>query len=158
MLIPCDTMLGICCLVVCGCQSDDPFVCFGTKPAQRAYAQDRKWTREGRSERGQKDSQQEVPGEDSQEMRVGQRRGQSTESQKGGFWDLLTHRGRVNQREEMSALLVALWEFSLKFTLALAHRMHKKCHGISLLHLELTQVCVCIFSFLPPSWLCFTYL
>ena len=64
-------------------------------------------------------------------------------------------------RENKSALLVALWEFSLKYTLTLAHRMHKKCHKLlPFLRLELTQVCVCLFvcSFLPPSRLCFAYL
>ena len=39
---------------VCGCQSDNPFVCFDTKPTQRACAQDlprNGRTREGRSQR-----------------------------------------------------------------------------------------------------------
>ena len=36
----CDTMFGIRCLGVGECQSEDPFVCFGAKPTQRACAQD----------------------------------------------------------------------------------------------------------------------
>ena len=47
----------------CGCQSENPFVCFGAKPTQRVWARDllrgRKWTREGRSERGQKENSQQ---------------------------------------------------------------------------------------------------
>ena len=35
-------------------------------------------------------------------------------------------------REFKSAFQVALWEFLLKYTLALAHRMHKKCHRLLL--------------------------
>ena len=67
-------MLGIRCVGVCGCQSEDPFVCFGVKPTQRACARDQK--DEGRKVREKiEDSQQKVQGEDSQEMRVGQSRG-----------------------------------------------------------------------------------
>ena len=42
-------------------------------------------------------------------------------SQKDSCKDLLTYRCRVDLREKMSALLTALWEFSLEHTLALAH-------------------------------------
>ena len=42
----------------CGCQSEDPFIYFGAKPTQRAYARDfsrdRKRKKEGRSQREQK--------------------------------------------------------------------------------------------------------
>ena len=45
-------MLGIRCVGVGECQSEDPFVCFGAKPTQRACArdlpQDRKRMREGK--------------------------------------------------------------------------------------------------------------
>ena len=48
-------MLGIRCDVVGECQSEDPFVWFGTKPAQRACERDLPWdqnkTREGRFQR-----------------------------------------------------------------------------------------------------------
>ena len=47
--------------------------------------------------------------------------------------------------EDKSSLLVAFWEFPLEYTLALAHRMHKKCHRLPLLRLDLNQVRVCLF-------------
>ena len=82
--------------------------------------------------RPEEGSQQKVPGEDCLEIRVGYRGDQSTEVRK------TTYRNRVNQREKMSALLVALWEFSLGYTFALAHRMHKNVTS-PFLRLELTQ-------------------
>ena len=117
-----DTMLGIRCIGVCGCQSDDPFVCFGSKPTQTACARDRKWMKEGRSERGQNESQQKVPGEDSEQMRVRLRGGQSTEVRKAAARISWPTDAGWPTREVKSALLVALWEFSLEYTLALAHR------------------------------------
>ena len=69
---------------VCGCQSENPFVCFGAKPTKRVCARDlprdRKWTREGRSQwqSAGESSQEKV----SQEMRAGQRGDQSTEVRK----------------------------------------------------------------------------
>ena len=68
----------------CGCQSEDPFVCFGVKPSQRAcmqdLPQDRKRTREGRSQgkSAGESSQEKV----SQETRAVQRGDQSTEFRK----------------------------------------------------------------------------
>ena len=48
----CGTMLGIHCVSVGECQSEDFFVCFGAKPTQTAYArdflQDRQKTRKGK--------------------------------------------------------------------------------------------------------------
>ena len=47
---------------------------------------------------------------------------------------------------------------SLEYTLALGHRCTGSYAKVSqtspFLHLELTQVLVCLFSFLPHSWLC----
>ena len=44
---------------------------------------------------------------------------------------------------------------SLEYTLAIAHRMQGKCHKLPpFLRSELTQVLVCLSSFLPPSRLC----
>ena len=57
-------------------------------------------------------------------------------------------------RGDNSASPVALWEFSLEYTFALAQRMYKKCHRPPpLLRLKLTQVCVCSFVlfFFPLS-------
>ena len=64
-----------------------------------------------------------------EKMEAGQRR-ESTEVRKTTAKHLLTYRGRVNQRGKMSALQVALWEFSLEYTFALAHRM--QCHRLLL--------------------------
>ena len=51
----CDTILGIGCVGMCVSQSEDPFICFGSKLTQRACARDlprdQKRTREGRSQR-----------------------------------------------------------------------------------------------------------
>ena len=82
----CDTMLGICCVGVCECQSENSFVCFGAKPTQRACARDLPWDqkdegREGPREEGVSRREQSA-WEISQEMRVGQRGGQSTEVRK----------------------------------------------------------------------------
>ena len=44
------------CFRLCWCHSEDLFVCFGVKPTQRAWAWDRKWRREGRSQRRQRES------------------------------------------------------------------------------------------------------
>ena len=61
-------MLGIRCVGVCGCQSENSFVCFGAKPTQRACAQD--------LPRDRKDEGRKVPEKDSAE---GSSRDQSTE-------------------------------------------------------------------------------
>ena len=58
-------------------QSEDPFVCFGTKPTQRActwdFPQDWKRTREGRSQRIEKEAEQKRPGQNRKEVdRTGQ--------------------------------------------------------------------------------------
>ena len=82
----CDTMLGIRCVGVCGCQSKNSFVCFGAKPTQRACARDLPLDRKnaGRKvrEKTEEGIQQKAPEEDSQEMRVGLNGGQSTEFRK----------------------------------------------------------------------------
>ena len=108
---------------MCGCLPNDPFVSFGAKPTQRActrnLSRDRKWTREGRSERGQKDSQKKGTKEDNRQKRSVQGMTQSAE---GSSRDQSTEQGKNE-----SAFLVALWEFSLEYTFALAHRMSKKC-------------------------------
>ena len=57
-------------------------------------------------------------------------------------------------REDKSALLVALWGFSLEYTLALAHRMHKKCQKLPSIALGANPSLIVRSSFLPPSRLC----
>ena len=80
----CDMMLGINCVDVDKCQSEDSFVCFGAKPTQRACVQDlpQDWkrTREGRSQ-GEQIRKQKRPG---------QRTGQLTEQ--GSRQKRLVHR------------------------------------------------------------------
>ena len=82
-------------------QSEDSFVCFGTKPTQwacaRDFPRDRKKTRKGK-----------VP---KQSTEVGERR----RSEKGGCrarrWDLWAQMPGQPTREDESVFLVAVWEF-----------------------------------------------
>ena len=41
---------------VCGCQSENPFVCFGAQPTQTAYARDLTRDRKDKGEDGRKQS------------------------------------------------------------------------------------------------------
>ena len=92
--------------------------------------------RDSRQERSVKRREQSAEGsrrdqsteQVSQEMRVGQRGGQSTEVRKAAARTCWPKDVGWPTPEVMSALLVALWEFSLEYTHALAHRMHKKCY------------------------------
>ena len=153
---------------VCGCQSENPFVCFDAKTTQRACARDLPWARkdDGRKVPETVGNKETVSRKEQQ--RPVDRRGESREGhgqQKGAEetsrqnrsvkrWE--SGREETGQqkserrllkpadllmlswptREFKSALLVALWEFSLEYTLALAHRMHKKCHRLPPLALE----------------------
>ena len=165
----CDTMGGIR-FSVCGCQSENPFVYFGAKFTQRTCARDlprdRKdeWMNvpeeDSRQERSVKRRTQSAEGSSrdqsaeggSQKMKAGQRR--ENRGKKDNCLDLLTYIGRVNQREKMSALLVALWEY----TLALAHRMHKKCFRLPpLVFVADPSLCLFVCSFLSLSRFCFAY-
>ena len=135
-----DTMGGIH-FSVCGCQSENHFICFGAKPTQRPCARDiprdRMWVKEERSERRQKKwvSRRE------QKWSVGLRE-QSRE-------------GEGHSRQK-SAWLVPFVGVSLEYTLALAYRIHKRCQGIPLLALGADpSLCLFVSSFLPPSRLCF---
>ena len=150
---------------VCECQSENLFVCLARNPHKgpaREISHEIGRTREGRSQRQSDErafkrrticwrEQQRPVGmrgqsrEEGHSQQKGEQKRQSTEMKAG--------------REDKSALLVALWEFSLEYPLALANKMHKKCHKL-LPRLELTHVRVCLFvcSFLPHSRLCFAYL
>ena len=121
-----------------GCHSENLFVCFGVKPTQRAQREifhetRSRWGKEGLREDRRRHSAEwsrrgQSAWEGSQEKDTVSRREQQTPVD------------RTGQSRDESALLVALWEFSLEYTLALAHRIHKKCDRIpSLLRLELTQ-------------------
>ena len=137
---------------LCWHWSENLFVCFGTKPTQRAWGrdlpQDRKWRKEGRSQRRQRVSWQRIAEENSRLEIAVQRRTQSTE---GG-----SEKMEVGQSRDESAFLVALWKFRkihAHDSLQMHGELHKSVTNSLLLHLELTQVCVC--SFVPPSQLCF---
>ena len=160
ILYMCNTMLGIHCVGVCGCQSDDSFVCFGAKPTQRACVRDlprdRKRKREGMSQRtvGRRDQSREGQSagrcsrdqskeQVSQEMRVGQRGDQSTEVRKvaaGTCWP--TDAGLTNTRRWVS-IPSGFVEVSCKYTPTIAYKCTESCTKVSqtspLLHLELTQ-------------------
>ena len=108
-------MLGIHCVGVSECQSEDPFVCFGVKPTQRACAQDlprdRKRTREGK-----------VP----EQNRPGNR------SRRKPTARIYGSRGQVGQRERMSQ---HSWWLCRNFTLIHARdssQMHRKlCESVT---------------------------
>ena len=153
---------------VCRCQSENSFVCFGANPPQRACARDLPRdgrTREGRSERRQKKTVCRREQERTVGMRGQSREGHSHESGTKETSQQKSERrllGPVDlqmqgwlMRESKSALLVALSEFSLGYTLALAHRMHKKCHRLPSVALGANpRPCFSFCSFLPASRLC----
>ena len=64
-------MLGIRCVGVWGCPSDDPFVCFRAKPTQRACARDLPRDRKRKGKEGPRD---QSAGEVSQEKDTVSRR------------------------------------------------------------------------------------
>ena len=146
--------------IVCVAASQVISLFFGAKPTQRACTRDlprdRNWRREGRSQRktsesAEGSSRDQLTEQTVKEMRVGHRVDQSTEVKKGSCWDLLTYRGRVNQREKMSALLVALREFSFEYTLALAHRMHSVTDFSFLVSRANPSLCLFVLFFHPLS-------
>ena len=155
----CDTMGGNR-FSVYGCQSENPFVCFGVKPTQRAYARDRKWTREGRSERrresAEEDSRIEIAVQrrtqsaegGSEKMETEQRR-ESTEVRKTTAqtcWP--TEAGLTNARKWVS-IPSGFVEVSCKYTPAIACKCTERCTKVSqtspLLRLNLNQARVCSF-------------
>ena len=155
------------CVCVCVCQSENSFACFDAKPTQRVWARDLPRDRKDEGRKVTEDSQQKGAEKDSRHERSVKRRTQSAEGiavdkdesraeKREQKSERRLLRGRVNQRE-MSALLVALWEFSLEYTLALAQIMHKKGHIDSPLPGLRADPSPCLFvcSFLPPFRLCF---
>ena len=132
-------------------QSEDSFVSFGAKPTQRACARDfprdRKRTRKGRSQSQEKEAEQ------TSRQRTGRSAGESRRLL--GCVDpeigLANVRGWVSIPGDFVGI-------SLEYTLAIACRCTESSTKMSqtspFLHLELTQVRVCLFSFLPLSRLC----
>ena len=109
---------------LCGCRSENHFVCFGARPTERAWGrfllQDRKWRREGRSLRKLR-----KPVDKEGLKRTVSRREQKRLVDRTG-------QSRAVDRTGQSAFLVALWKFRTN-TYSL------------LLRLELTQGRVCSF-------------
>ena len=110
-------------------------LCFGVKLMQRACVRDLPWVWKDEGRKVPEISWQRIGEEDSQHERAVKR----TQSAEGSSRDQLKEqdsRQRWKQgREDKSALLVALWVFSLNYTLAFAHRIHKKCHRLPTLAL-----------------------
>ena len=156
-----DTM-GDICLSVCGCQPENSIVCFAAKPTQGGWVRDRKWTREERSQRKQRESVdkggwRELSAEgsrrdqsaerDSAKMRVGHRGDQSTEVRKTTAktcWP--TEAGLTNTRCQHCKGFVRVFVSSQDAQI---------CHfSLRVLGANPSQ-CLFFCSFLPPSRLCF---
>ena len=122
----------------CGGQSENPIVCFGTKPTQRAcvwdFPWDRKRTRERRSQREQKKAESRTE-QGGRQKRAGVR--------------ACGLRGRVGQSERMSQhswwLCGNFAQIHARDSLQMHGELHKSASPF--LRLELTQVCDCLFSF-----------
>ena len=158
---------------LCWRHLDDLLVCFGAKPTQKAWgrdlSRDRKWRRAGKSQREQltKQDRREQSAWDScpendtvSRMRQWEDGGRAEKrvnrSQKGDCQDLLIYRARVNQREKMSAWLVACENFVRIH--AHVSTQKAKCHKVPPLALGANpSPCLFVCSFLPPSRLCFVW-
>ena len=116
-------MMGSIRFRLCWCHSEDLFVCFGAKPTQRAWMQDRKWRREGRSQRRRRES-----------VEKGGRREQSS-------CDSCPEKHTVNRRRqwEDGSRAVKRWvsipsgfvEVSCKYSLAIACKWTESCTKLS---------------------------
>ena len=136
--------MGICCVGVGKCQSEDSFVCFGVKPTQRAYARDllrgRNRTREGRS------PTEQIRRRNREVGRTGQSAGESRRLL--GCED--PEAGLANVRRWVS-IPGGFVGISLEYTLTIAHRILGKCHKLLVLGANPSP---CLFSFLPPPLGC----
>ena len=126
-------------------------LCFGTKPTQRTCARDfprdRKRTREGKVPES---TEQRRTEQNSQQNRAVGRREQKLRP-------VNSEAGLANVRRWVS-VPGGFVGISLEYTLAIVHRCTQSYAKVSqtfpFLRLELTQVHVYLFSFLPPSQLC----
>ena len=161
-------MLGI---RFCGCgyeQVPVSFVCFGTKPTQRACAwdlRDRKKTI--RRRRPEEDEGRHVPRVNrrkqwtelasQQERAVDRSLGKPTVTERRLLGPMDPEAGLANVRGwvKVPGGFVGI---PLDYTLTIAHRFTESYSKMSqnspFLRLELTQIRVCLFSFPPPSRLC----
>ena len=131
----------------CGCKSENPFVCFGPKPTQRACAQDhprnRKRTRERRSQRrvGRREQSREGCSQQKESVKRCESGREETSQQKSGRWLLGTVDLRIQgwpTREDKSALLVACGSFARihdRDSQQMHGQLHKSITNFSLLAL-----------------------
>ena len=133
------------------CQSEDPFVCFGTKPTQRAGTRDLPWdqkkTKEGRSQSQQKWAEQGSR----QERAVNRSRGKPTARMCGPGCQV-GHRERMNQH---SGWLCG--NFTQIHALDSSQNARKMSQTSPLLRLEWTQVRVCSLIFHPLGCVCYVF-
>ena len=111
------------------CQSEDSFVCFGTKPTQRVCARDflcdRKKTRKSK-----------VVNRRKQSTEVGRWRRSEKGSRLARSWNLWIQKPGQPTREDESAVLVACVGISLGYTLVIARcteKTHKSVTNFSFL-------------------------
>ena len=114
-------------------------LCFGAKPKQRVWARhlprDRKWRRKERSDRRQGPVNEDRwrgswqrSAEESGRLWIGCPENYSQQkSERRLLWPDELHRGRVNQREKMSALLVPFVEVSRKIHASDSLQTHGEC-------------------------------
>ena len=86
----CDTMLGIRCVGVLGCQSEISSVCFGVKPTQKSWAQDlcaRPEVNEGRKVPEEGISRRELKRSVGLREQSGEGEGHRQQKSASGFWE-----------------------------------------------------------------------
>ena len=155
----CDTMGGI---RFCGCKclSEDPFVCFGTKPTQRACTQDfpRDWkrTKEGRSQnrkkqRTGKSTEGGRQQKSAEQNRAVNRREQSREVRGSQLLGPVNPEARLANVREWVSVPGGFVGILFEYTFTIVHRCTESYTKVSqtflFLHLELTQVHDCLFLF-----------
>ena len=139
------------------CQSEDSFVCYVTKPTQRACAwdfpQDRKRTSEGKSQ-GEQNRKKQWRNQGIEQTRTVERTGQSAEQgsrQKRAGARACGLRGRVGQRERMSQYSWWLCGNFIQIHTCDSSQNAIKVSKTSLfLHMELTTVYDSLFFFSSP--------
>ena len=95
----CDTMLGIRCVGVSGCQSENFFVCFGAKATQKACAQDLPRDRKDEGRKVPENSPLKGAAETSRDERTVKRRTQMTKDSRRRQSD----ESRTEKREEQKS-------------------------------------------------------
>ena len=150
-------MLGIRCVSVCGCPSENSFVCFGAKPTQRlaheiSHETWRGWRKEGPREEKKTVSRRKQKGlvdrtgrskrwnQDREERRTEVRKTTAKTCSP-------TEAGLTNARKWVS-IPCCFVEVSCKYTPTIAWKCTESCTKVSqtsLLRLQLTQIRFCLF-------------